>query len=619
MGDGFAAEGEVSLNGATIGKTLDCGGGTFTNKDKIALNADGLKVVGYVFLRTSAPANADPIAFKAQGEVNFVGADIGQNLDCSGGKFSNANGYAINAAGLKTQGNVFLTTEPASKEKFKADGSVNLLSASIEKDLFCDGGQFLQRNPRNTALLCDRGTLKGNVWMGNGFTANGPVSFSSASIGQSLECSGGTFSNPATPENPDNMALRADGMIVRGNVNFTKFGDAPAFASMGEVNLYSASVGLDLNCSGGQLSNKGGLALRADGLKVRGKVLLSDDFRAEGEVSLTAATIGIDLVCSRGQFLNGGKIALNADSLKVEAGVYCDDKFNAVGEVHFGRARVGGYFLWNKVSSTEKIKLLDLNFARIGTLGFATDSWPNRGCLLLDGLVYEQIDLEVEKGTLIDVENLKGWLLLQQDDKDSTPQDAKAPDDAKDKKPDAAKKRPSRPRPQYYSQPYTQLASVLRRDGHEDDADLILIAKSHDDPLLGEAWYKKLWHRFIGFFLDYGYRPSRAFWAALCFIVCGAIFYGLAFHFQLDEARGQSRPGKYPAGRDCRARLSKMGASRPYTGSRQAVLGRGRGRNPSREGAVVVSLGPVSVSALPFPPSHCFRPRLFVGDLYSRS
>ena len=47
--DGFSAEGEVRLLGAQIGSNLDCGGGTFKNPGKTALNADGANVRGTFF------------------------------------------------------------------------------------------------------------------------------------------------------------------------------------------------------------------------------------------------------------------------------------------------------------------------------------------------------------------------------------------------------------------------------------------------------------------------------------------------------------------------------------------------------------------------------------------
>ncbi|VAW05356.1 hypothetical protein MNBD_ALPHA07-485, partial [hydrothermal vent metagenome] len=55
------------------------------------LNAQGATVTGNVFLRGG---------FTAEGEVSLSGAQIGGQLNCDGGHFSNANGDALNAQKL---------------------------------------------------------------------------------------------------------------------------------------------------------------------------------------------------------------------------------------------------------------------------------------------------------------------------------------------------------------------------------------------------------------------------------------------------------------------------------------------------------------------------------------
>ena len=117
--EGFSAEGEVRLPGATIGGNLEADGGTFKNlkSDKNpdstghALNADGIKVTGSVFLRNG---------FSAEGEVVLLGATIGSDLDAKGGAFKNSKKVALRADGIKVGGNVSL------RDKFVAEGTVRL-------------------------------------------------------------------------------------------------------------------------------------------------------------------------------------------------------------------------------------------------------------------------------------------------------------------------------------------------------------------------------------------------------------------------------------------------------------------------------------------------------------
>jgi len=66
--NGFKAEGEVRLIGATIGGQFNCSASQFINPDGIALNADSLKVDATAFFCEG---------FEVQGEVHFFGATIG--------------------------------------------------------------------------------------------------------------------------------------------------------------------------------------------------------------------------------------------------------------------------------------------------------------------------------------------------------------------------------------------------------------------------------------------------------------------------------------------------------------------------------------------------------------
>ena len=88
--NGFSAEGEVRLLGASIGGNLDCVDGKFHNPGKYALSADGLTTKGGVMLRDG---------FSVEGEVRLRGASIGGNVDCAGGKFHNPGQCALHADG----------------------------------------------------------------------------------------------------------------------------------------------------------------------------------------------------------------------------------------------------------------------------------------------------------------------------------------------------------------------------------------------------------------------------------------------------------------------------------------------------------------------------------------
>ncbi len=181
--DGFKAEGEVRLLGATIGGNLECDNSKFINpeEDRRTLFADGLNVKGSVCLRNG---------FKAEGEVRLPGANIGENLDCIKGEFINPGKNALFADGINVKGNVIL------RDDFKAQGAVRLLGATIGGNLDCSrnpsiktkAGEFI--NTVGRAINADGINVKRSVFLRNGFKAEGKISLETAVINGSFVYTG---------------------------------------------------------------------------------------------------------------------------------------------------------------------------------------------------------------------------------------------------------------------------------------------------------------------------------------------------------------------------------------------------------------------------------------------
>jgi hypothetical protein len=100
-------------------------------------------------------------------------------------------------------------------------------------------------------------------------------------------------------------ALEASGTHVRGNVFLNQ-----GFRAEGEVRLLGASINGNLECTRGRFYNPGGMALVADRVHVGGDAFLSDRFRAKGAVRVLGASITGDLDCTNGRFYNLGFYAL---------------------------------------------------------------------------------------------------------------------------------------------------------------------------------------------------------------------------------------------------------------------------------------------------------------------
>jgi sRNA-binding regulator protein Hfq len=317
--NGFHAEGEVRLLGASVGGVLDASGGTFKNPNGMALIADGIRVTGGVFLENG---------FSSEGEVWLADATIGGDLLAEGARFRNSKGAAFNAERTKVGGSVFL------RNGFSCEGEARFLGATIGGDLDANGATFKNQNSDNSAeraLSADRIEVKGAVLLGQGFRAEGGVGLLEAIIGSDLNANGGTF------RNANGNALTADGMKTGGNV---QFGDK--FDAEGEVRLVGATIRGQLYASRGIFKNSSGNALSADGIKVTSGIFLGNGFHAEGSVRLLNATVENNLEASGGTFNNPGGDALNADRIKAIGDVLLSDGFNAKGEVLLRGATIGG-------------------------------------------------------------------------------------------------------------------------------------------------------------------------------------------------------------------------------------------------------------------------------------
>src|ERR1019366_6875841 len=153
-------------------------------------------------------------------------------------------------------------------------------------------------------------------------------------------------------------AIDADGLKLEGDI-FLNGG----FHAEGEVRLLGATIGGNLDATGGTFKKPCGNVLNSDGtknetalnaerIKVGGNVLLRRKFAAEGEMRLVGAAIGGSLDARGGTFKEPEGYALNADRAKIDGSVFMtrelnakdeiQSKFVAEGEVRLHGATIGG-------------------------------------------------------------------------------------------------------------------------------------------------------------------------------------------------------------------------------------------------------------------------------------
>lgn len=279
------------------------------------------------------------------------------------------------------------------------------------------------------------------------------------------------------------------------------------------VDLVAAKIDRDLDCSGGQFTgDEKTPALNADHVEIKGGAMLSDGFKAEGGVILTSARIGLELDCSGGCFIGSAKVeALSASSAEVNGNVLMNDGFRAEGQVNFRLAKVDGMFQSDGGrfnSQTEPA--LDLRRAKIGTLANSqngsTDNWPGDQFLWVDGLVYERIaDFSSPNANF-----QLNWIRLQKHDR-------------------------------FRSQPFEQLADVLRKMGLDEDARQVMIAKNEEHARYAQWHPEWLWYGPVGWLIGYGYDPWRAFWISLGLIVIGGFVFRLGYRRGLVTPTGDEK------------------------------------------------------------------------------
>lgn len=203
-------------------------------------------------------------------------------------------------------------------EGCEVQGELRLSSSHIERDLDCRRGRFCNKS----ALAIDAAHLvvDGDL-MGDGeFYADGEVGLRWAQV-STVRFHGSTVSNPG------GTAIAAEGLRAATGVYLDK-----GFRAVGSVCLIGAFIGGELRCTGGTVEDSSGVAIDASRIAVQ-DVYLDRGFRAHGEVRLVGARVSRQLICSASSMDNRGGKALDAHSLACEGAVYLNEGFTAQGQV----------------------------------------------------------------------------------------------------------------------------------------------------------------------------------------------------------------------------------------------------------------------------------------------
>jgi hypothetical protein len=307
-----------------------------------------------------------------------------------------------------------------------------------------------------------------------GFNASGLVNLMYAKIEGTANFSGGHFryseSNPwvdkAAQDGPQssNSEIKADVGLSLG------------FESDGCVWLPESVIGGDVNGYGGRFINPGNCALDGSGSVIKGGVALGGnpmgfggDFTADGIVSFADARVGSIFLVEGARFQ--GKATERHG-------------FSATGLL------VPGAFIWQNVT-LENGAMVDISGAHLGVLLDDEKSWPAPGRLQVDALTYDTLGgfsaFDPQWSSPADASARLRWLGLQNG---------------------------------FHSQPYRQLAQVLRKNGDEAGATDVLIALQ-DARFSNSNWLGRAWAQFLKITIGYGHKPLRTILWSLAVILMG--------------------------------------------------------------------------------------------------
>jgi hypothetical protein len=159
---------------------------------------------------------------------------------------------------------------------------------------------------------------------------NGEVRLYSAYVGGDLNL------DESELDFPSGRPLNAAGATVIGAVFMI------GLAANGGMRLVDTHISGALDLSGATLSNPGGVALEGSRISVDGPVFCRSGFTCKGELRLRRARINEFLDFAQARLFNPGGNALYAPGIVVDGGVSCRDGSILEGELNLLRARVSG-------------------------------------------------------------------------------------------------------------------------------------------------------------------------------------------------------------------------------------------------------------------------------------
>jgi hypothetical protein len=486
---GFRCNGSIFARGTTFDQTVDCSGARLSDGDAPALDMTLSTINGSLRL-------ANP--FRCGATVILSGSTVSEDVDFSGAKIERGEGIALVMNHMVVKGNVGMVYP------FKCIGNIALQDSIIGANVYFDGADISGRYGQ-VAVQMERISIGGGLGMrgtsGNAlhepplheFNCDGTVRLYGATVGGNVEFEAGSFSRASADLSIDMEIIRIGGGLFMSN----------GFRSGGPVRLEGAKVGKNVECDGGIFTSEGSPAdrnpvLNMQRIEVDGSLHLRNKSQCHGTFNLVAAKIGGDLSCSDAEFDGSKGVAIKADGANIGGNVCFCNETSITGSVSLASAVVDRAFHW-KNPTLKNAATLDLQSARLGTLYL--DLGDDKSSLLslgLAGLLYNDI---ASAGPLNAVQT-KQWLGRQRRTNEQGKSVAIA------------------------LQPYSEMASVLRKQGYEDAAREILMERERESAR-NKSWWGQVGSSMYDKTVRYGYDPWHIWWLVALFVGFGTAAFGL--------------------------------------------------------------------------------------------
>lgn len=241
---GARIDGDVLARSAKLARAVD--------SDDDALMLQGAEIAGNVLLDGN---------FEAFGCLWFMNVRIAGGLSCEGAQFLNRSedgtGQAFTAENAEI-GTVLM------RNKFKAEGEVRFMGARIGQDVDLSDSSF--RNELAVALVMANAEIGGQM-ITDGAKVLGQMQLQGARVGRNLDFRGGEFTHRTTARGDVyGRAIDATGVSVGSAALFQ------GINVKGEVLLADARIEGYLAFGGGRFINGGAWAIRAPNVRVGGNL-----------------------------------------------------------------------------------------------------------------------------------------------------------------------------------------------------------------------------------------------------------------------------------------------------------------------------------------------------------